>query len=1282
MPNDKERPSPPPHQFGSKRTTCATSYMEDLVSKFINQFFPPSKTTNLWNEITNFQQRFDESFCEAWDRFKDLLRACPHHGFTELHQLDTFYNALTPTDQDSLNVAAGVSTNAPSSSTPHSPEIAALVDAVKAMLHQKSSPFASVKAVEEICVTCGGTASYHQCLSHELVECLALAYLGASINLMPLSIWKKLSLPELTPTQMILELADRSTTSPSGIAEDVFVKVGKFHFPADFVVVDYVVDPRVLNSWRPFLRTARALIDVYGEELTLRVDDEAITFKVGQTSRYSYNDVVSINRIDVIDVACEKYAQEVLGFSDSSTSLELKDLPSHLEYAFLEGIDKLPVIIAKNLKEDDMVRLLKSVRCHNHDLVFVAFDKRHIGEDAIISPMDREYSIQIPNTIQFWTTSVLLREEEDGATEISDPRDVPSFDPLALVEGFTPVEDNRGIRYSLKDKNKAKTNKSEHGNGKSVKSQCQKVKVKVDAKDCMQTRSSSKFIGEPSTNPTSTIPNRHNRRRSKQRVKPFSLEESSINFELKHGLLNLVTSKQFYGFEKEDPHAHIRWFNKITSTIKYRDVPNSSIKLMLFPFSIEGAAQIWLEKEPPRSILTWEDLVSKFINQFFPPSKTTNLRNEITNFQQRFDESFCEAWDRFKDLLRACPHHGFTELHQLDTFYNALTPTDQDSLNVAAGGNLLTKTPRDALTIIENKSKVRNSRNKPIVSKVSTNAPSSSTPHSPEIAALVDAVKAMLHQKSSPPASVKAVEEICVTCGGPHPYHQCLATDGNVFPEYQDNIQGYVSAAAVNYNQGNTGYRPQSVANQIRPPGFAQPNVQNNQTRYNQGYNQNRGINQGNPSYQAPIQQTQVAPSNELSNYKKIIDTNIKAMQNQINNVKNELRNEMQTSIQKSNQTNELKNMMASFFQMNTASSSGSGPLPSNTIANPRGDLKAITTRSGISYDGPPIPPLPKVVEREPEVTKDTVQPSTKNIQPPVVQIQAPIDEPVVAPKPKPSIPYPSRANKQKLREKDDNLASKFVEIFRELHFELSFTDALLHMPKFASMFKSLLNNKEKLFDLAKTSVNENCSAVILKKFPKKLGDPGKFLIPCDFPEPIDNLVLQYCGDVLCNSKESSIFRTDFVVVDYVVDPWVPLILGRPFLRIGRALIDVYEGDFILEEIEACLTNDSIHPGIDDDDFDPEGDHHLLDKLLNDDPSSPLPPKELHIEELKIIKSSIDDPPELELKDLPSHLEYAFLEGIDKLPVIIAKNLKEDDMVRLLKVLNLGRPRTIPCLAK
>ncbi|GKA22393.1 hypothetical protein Tco_0708355 [Tanacetum coccineum] len=198
-----------------------------------------------------------------------------------------------------------------------------------------------------------------------------------------------------------------------------------------------------------------------------------------------------------------------------------------------------------------------------------------------------------------------------------------------------------------------------------------------------------------------------------------------------------------------------------------------------------------------------------------------------------------------------------------------------------------------------------------------------------------------------------------------------------------------------------------------------------------------------------------------------------------------------------------LTDMLTKFINTNTASTSGSGSLPSNTVANPRSDLKTITTRSGVSYDGPQVPPppssLPKVVEHEPEVTKDTEQPSIKNIQPPKVQTQN--DEPIVAPKTKPTIPYPSRINKEKLREKDDLLALKFIENFWNLHFELSFADALLHMPKFAPMFRKLLNNKDKIIDLIKTPVNKNCSAVILKKFSKKHRDPGRFLIPCDFSE-------------------------------------------------------------------------------------------------------------------------------------------------------------------------------------
>nr|GEW63106.1 reverse transcriptase domain-containing protein [Tanacetum cinerariifolium] len=457
-------------------------------------------------------------------------------------------------------------------------------------------------------------------------------------------------------------------------------------------------------------------------------------------------------------------------------------------------------------------------------------------------------------------------------------------------------------------------------------------------------------------------------------------------FKLKHSLINMMTMDQFFGLKKENPHDHIRWFNKITSTIKYRDVPNLVIKLIIFPFSLARAARQWLEKEPPRSITTWEDLLSKFINEFFPPSRTTSLRNEISNFQQKFDESFHEAWDRYKDLLRACSHHGFTELHQLNTFYNALNPADQDSLNAAAGGNLLERSTQDVLTIIKNKSKVRNSRSKPLVSQVkacddNSNSKIAKLTHAvnQQTSAVTTVMTAMLKQfQATPtPAPVKAVEEIFVTCGD-----------------------------------------------------FL---VQSNK---------------------------------------------------------------------------EIKNMMASLLQMNTASTLSLGTLPSNTVANPKGDLKAITTRSGVSYDGPSIPP--SMVENEPEATKDTVNPTnnrnTKDVQPQVVQSKPvtskPANTPVSASKPNPkaSIPYPSRRNNERNREKAKDQIEKFYQIFKDMSFEISFVDALILMPKFASTLKALIENKEKLSEMARTPLNEHCSAVLLKKLPEKLGDPGKFLILCDFP--------------------------------------------------------------------------------------------------------------------------------------------------------------------------------------
>nr|GEU69665.1 reverse transcriptase domain-containing protein [Tanacetum cinerariifolium] len=459
---------------------------DDLVSKLINQFFPPSKTTNLRKEITNFQQRFDESFSEAWNRFKDLLRACPHH----------------------------VSTN--TSTFGISPDVAELKDMVKALLLDKKSQYpAPVKAVEESCVTCeeklsemartslnehcsvvllkklpeklGDLGKFQiPCDFPGIAECLTLADLCASINLMPFSVWKRLSLPDLTPTCMNLELAYRSISRPVEVAEDVYVKVGSFYFPADFVIVDFDVDPRVpLILGRSFLKTGRALIDVFECELTLHDGKEAITFNLDPTLRYSanYSDMTE-KRIDVIDMACEEYSQEVLGFLDTISSgnptlyydsivsttsptltpfensnflfeevdaflaiedeptssefyqpyldpeggillleaflnddpslpppnqrsympevrkelkickaksdkssvdeppvVEPKDLPPHLEYAFLEGDDKLPVIIAKDLSVEEKTALITVLKSYKRAITWKLSDIKGIDPE-------------------------------------------------------------------------------------------------------------------------------------------------------------------------------------------------------------------------------------------------------------------------------------------------------------------------------------------------------------------------------------------------------------------------------------------------------------------------------------------------------------------------------------------------------------------------------------------------------------------------------------------------------------------------------------------------------------------------------------------------------------------------------------------------------------------------------------------------------------------------------------------------------------------------------------
>nr|GEW64506.1 reverse transcriptase domain-containing protein [Tanacetum cinerariifolium] len=393
----------------------------------------------------------------------------------------------------------------------------------------------------------------------------------------------------------------------------------------------------------------------------------------------------------------------------------------------------------------------------------------------------------------------------------------------------------------------------------------------------------------------------------------------------------------------------------------------------------------------------------------------------------------------------------------------------------------------------------------------------------------------------------------------------------------------------------------------------------------NQG--QNQPLAYQAPAYQAPIYQAlvhqpqipqpQVVTTNEFTNFMKANNAILKNMQTNM------------TSLTKSNL--ELKNVFGQFMKMNTASSSGSRTLSGNTITNPKEDLKGITTRSETAYQGPMIPTTTSsspVVERETEATKDMVHPtkngSTKDVQPSVVPTKSPIlnsepvnspiiklvASPVNAPRPnqRPSILYPSRLQDQKLRDKANDQRENFFQIFKDLNFNISFADALILMPKFGS----LLTNKDKLCELARTLLNEHSSMVLLKKLPEKLRDLDKFLIPCNFPRMAECLALADLGASInlmplsvwnklslpylsptCMTLELADrlisrpvgvaedvfvkvgtfhFLTDFVVVDFNANPRVPLILRRSFLNTRRTLIDVFEGELTLRVGKEAIT--------------------------------------------------------------------------------------------------------------
>nr|GEW07200.1 reverse transcriptase domain-containing protein [Tanacetum cinerariifolium]GEW09714.1 reverse transcriptase domain-containing protein [Tanacetum cinerariifolium] len=528
----------------------------------------------------------------------------------------------------------------------------------------------------------------------------------------------------------------------------------------------------------------------------------------------------------------------------------------------------------------------------------------------------------------------------------------------------------------------------------------------------------------------------------------------------------------------------------------------------------------------------------------------TKLRNEITNFCQHPDESLFEAWEHYKLSIDRCPNHNMLPVTQIDTFYNELTLRHRDTINDAAGETFMKRHPEECYDLIENMTAHHNDWDTLAQQKINKK--------------LMKVLQ--INQQ------VKAVTPSCETCGGPHLYNDCPATVGQ--------NQSVYAAGAY---QGGNSYQPQCNCNLLSyrsdnylgPPGFNQNKNRNNQNQNFQNQNRNQGNNhgipQGNnqkrnqffqrashgpnppPAYQAPAYQ---APSYQDPAHQPPIP-------------------QLQV--------------------INTASSSGSRTLPSNTVTNPKEDLKGITTQNRTAYQGHLIPTtsssLPKVVERETDVTKDTVPPtnneSTKDVQPLVVQtgtlipiselVVAPVAEPVVAlvsalmPNQKPSILYPSRLRDQKLRDKANDQKEKLFQIFKDLNFKIIFADALILMPKFGPTIKSLLTNKDKeLLDGPPQKITRKTGTPTMWNKLSLLGLTPT-LMTLKLADRSISLPTGVAKDVYVKVGKFH-FPVDFVVVDFDADPRVPLIIGRSFLKTGRDLIDVYVGELTLRVNNEAVT--------------------------------------------------------------------------------------------------------------